>query len=411
MRPADWQPLGPVWARAGATVESGSLWARSGGQWLTDPAVGVPVGVVRSLVELVEFLDLHGAGLADISSASGVGVVAERAACLGLPPAGAVTAGGAGRLLRCRDGWVAVSITRESDIDVIPAWLDVPPTGPDPWPVVERALATRAVAEVRDRAALLGLACGALGERSDDRSPVLGDRRGEAGPRPVAGLVVVNLASLWAGPLAADVLARSGARVITVESTTRPDGARATPEFFEALHGRCESVALPLGTEEGRRRLARLLERADVVIEGSRPRALEQMGIDAVELVERGPRLWVSITAHGRAGDSGMRVGFGDDAAVAGGLVGWVDGEPRFLADAIADPLAGLTAAASVVQLAASGGRWMVDVALARVAAAASAGFAPPEGEAAPPSRRRDPGAPLPLGRDTEAVLADLGIP
>lgn len=410
MTPADWQHIAPEWTHAGAAVEPARLWATSGGQWLTDPAIGVPVGVVRALVELVEYLDRHGAGLADISTARGVGVVAERAACLGLPPSGAVTAGGAGRLLPCRDGWVAVTLARESDVDAIPAWLDVPRPGPDPWPVVERAVATRTVAEVRDRAALLGLACGALGERSAEPSPLRCSRRGEAGALPVAGLVVVSLASLWAGPLAADVLARLGARVITVESTTRPDGARATPEFFEALHGRCQSVALPLGTGEGRRRLSRLLERADVVIEGSRPRALEQMGIDAAELVTRGPRLWVSITAHGRTGDAAMRVGFGDDAAVAGGLVGWVDREPRFLADAIADPLAGLTAASAVVQLASTGGRWMIDVALARVAAAARAQFAPVEGDAAPPRRRRDPGAPLPLGRDTDAVLADLGI-
>jgi crotonobetainyl-CoA:carnitine CoA-transferase CaiB-like acyl-CoA transferase len=93
------------------------------------------------------------------------------------------------------------------------------------------------------------------------------------------------------------------------------------------------------------------------------------MDIDARAVVHSGPRLWVSITGHGRSPEFAHRIGYGDDAAAAGGLVGWHSGEPRFLADAIADPLAGLHAAAAIVQLIEQGGRWMVDVSLARVAA------------------------------------------
>ena len=85
-----------------------------------------------------------------------------------------------------------------------------------------------------------------------------------------------------------------------------------------------------------------------MVIEGSRPRALEQLGIDARSIVRHGPQVWVSITGHGRDGANTMRVGFGDDAAAAGGLVDWVDGTPHFVGDAVADPLAGLTAAMAV---------------------------------------------------------------
>ncbi len=151
---------------------------------------------------------------------------------------------------------------------------------------------------------------------------------------------MVNLASLWAGPLAADVLARIGARVINVESTARPDGARHTPRFFEALHGRCTSVALALHTDRGRDQLQALLAAADVVIEGSRPRALEQMGIDAADLVRTGPE-GVAVDHRSRPAPTrtANRVGFGDDAAAAGGLVGWIGDDPRFIADAVADPL------------------------------------------------------------------------
>ena len=73
----------------------------------------------------------------------------------------------------------------------------------------------------------------------------------------------------------------------------------------------------------------------------------------------------MAITAHGFAGPGATRVGFGDDCAAAGGLVRWEDGAPRFLGDALADPLTGLEAALAVL----AGQRGLVDMAMARVAA------------------------------------------
>ena len=98
------------------------------------------------------------------------------------------------------------------------------------------------------------------------------------------------------------------------------------------------SVALDLTTSEGTRILARLLATADVVIEASRPRALQQLGLDADRLTSTGPQVWVSITGHGRAEPGAGWVGFGDDAAVAGGLVACDAAGPIFCADAVADP-------------------------------------------------------------------------
>ncbi len=82
--------------------------------------------------------------------------------------------------------------------------------------------------------------------------------------------------------------------------------------------------------------LDRLLPTADVVIEASRPRALRQRGVVAEDF----PGVWISITAYGR--DQPDRIGYGDDTAVAGGLVG---PGPSFLSDAVADPLTGAHAA------------------------------------------------------------------
>ena len=80
-------------------------------------------------------------------------------------------------------------------------------------------------------------------------------------------------------------------------------------------------------------------------------------------------RVWISVTGYGRD-DPDQRVAFGDDAAVAGGLVAWgPDGSPVFCGDAIADPLTGLFAGATALAALAASGGFLVDVAMARVCA------------------------------------------
>src|SRR6185437_235815 len=142
--------------------------------------------------------------------------------------------------------------------------------------------------------------------------------------------------------------------------------------FFDLLNARKRSVALDLRRGEGTALLRELIGRADVVIEASRPRALEQLGIRAADLVAGGgPQVWISITGHGREGRAAQRVGFGDDAAAAGGLVvrSARDATPMFCGDAVADPLSGLTAAGACLAALREGGRWMLDVSMARVCA------------------------------------------
>jgi crotonobetainyl-CoA:carnitine CoA-transferase CaiB-like acyl-CoA transferase len=154
--------------------------------------------------------------------------------------------------------------------------------------------------------------------------------------------------------------------VIKVESRTRPDGARKGPAaFFELMHTGKEFVSIDFTRDA----LLDLLVSADVVVEGSRPRALEQLGIDARELLTSGPRVWLSITGHGRKEPYRNWVGFGDDAAVAGGLVAWWRDAPCFLGDAIADPLTGIAGAGAVLDALRDGGRWLIDCNLAGVAA------------------------------------------
>ena len=188
--------------------------------------------------------------------------------------------------------------------------------------------------------------------------------------------LVVDLSSLWAGPLCGRLLAAAGMRVVKVESTSRPDGARGGDVgFFHALNGAKEHRSLPLATAGGRDRLRRLLSTADIVIEGSRPRALRHMGIEAEEVLSARPgSVWVSITAYGRDGPWSNRVGFGDDAAAAGGLVAVAEGRPGFVADAVADPLAGMVAAGAAADAWARGGGCLLDVSLREVARHAALG-------------------------------------
>ena len=116
-----------------------------------------------------------------------------------------------------------------------------------------------------------------------------------------------------------------------------------------------------------------MMLQADVVIEASRPRALAQLGLGPDEIFPMNPHLtWISITAHGRSGRSAERVGFGDDAAVAGGLFAKDgSGHPLFIGDAIADPIAGMFAAAgALASLLDGGGRGRrVDVSMRGAAA------------------------------------------
>jgi crotonobetainyl-CoA:carnitine CoA-transferase CaiB-like acyl-CoA transferase len=107
---------------------------------------------------------------------------------------------------------------------------------------------------------------------------------------------------------------------------------------------------------------------ADVVIESSRPRALAQLGIDAPAVVAARPgTTWVSITGYGR---SSPRVAFGDDAAVAAGLVAYDrEGAPVFCADAVADPITGLHAAVAALTSRARGGGHLAEVAMVDAAA------------------------------------------
>ena len=212
--------------------------------------------------------------------------------------------------LRALDGWIVANLARAADLDSIPAWIG------DTDDLAER-VSTLSSDDVVERARLLGLAVARVGEATYVPPPVRMSRR--SGEREGGGEhgVVIDLSAMWAGPLCGKLLADGGWDVVKVETPDRPDGMRVgDPDLFQFLNGDKRSVILALDDPE----LGRLVDTADVVIEGSRPRALAHVGLGPDRCAAG---IWLSITAYGR--DHPDRIGFGDDAAAAAGLVEWVE--------------------------------------------------------------------------------------
>ena len=292
--------------------------------------------------------------------ALGAAELLARDAPQGLGSPGSASANGQCRLLACKDGWGALNLAREDDRAAMPAL-----TGQegDAWDSAARFAAHIDAAEFRARAVELHL-------------PVA--LPGEAKALPLAGLhgphvprLVMDLSALWAGPLCAALLARAGAQVVRIDSAGRPDPtAQGSPRLHALLDADKRAVRLDLRGAEGRAALHALLDGADALVTSARPAALARLGLTPA----RFPHLrWAAITAHGFTGAAAQRVGFGDDCAVAGGLLRWQGGLPRFLGDALADPLTGLEAALAVLECAGPG---LIDLPMARIAAAYAAQLA-----------------------------------
>lgn len=370
-------------------------WPGQGPRW---PEGDVVARLEAALLLASRFgADPGGGPAADVGTLLG-----QRAASRGWSRGGTTSVGGRCRLLAAADGWVAVALARGTDVELVPALIagtSDPPAGaagsdgPDrsalgedeAWDVLERHVGRRPAGAVVAWAQQLGMPAARLpGRRPVPAAPwsvkALGAPRRPppAGvSAPAAGMVVVDLSAMWAGPLCAHLLGRAGARVVKVEDPARPDGARwGDPELFDHLHRGHDRVSLDLSSPSGRGRLRALVDRADVVIEASRPRALGAMGFDPGSFCGARPgRTWVSLTGYGRSGARANWVAFGDDAAVGGGLVASDGrGHPVFCGDAMADPVAGLYAAVGALGSMAAGGGRLVDCAMAVAAAYANAG-------------------------------------
>jgi CoA-transferase family III len=291
-------------------------------------------------------------GAKSIATLDGATLMCERAMLRGMRIPGRTSAGGGCRLFDAPGDTVAINLARPADRELLPALFETDTLNPYDQEAIATRIAHSDAAALILRGRSMGLAIAS--ERETLPSPVKPCSQLTTGCEASAerrkSPRVLDLSSLWAGPLAAHLLWLAGADVVKVESRLRPDAARwGEATFYALLNQGKASAALDFTDTADRQVLLSLIAAADIVIESARPRALAQLGIDVAQLVRTTPGLvWLSITGHGAEGEAGGWVGFGDDCGVAAGLTAALraaSGATGFVGDAIADPLTGVEAA------------------------------------------------------------------
>ncbi|TXS50982.1 CaiB/BaiF CoA transferase family protein [Streptomyces sp. t39] len=181
-----------------------------------------------------------------------------------------------------------------------------------------------------------------------------------SGAPPLEGLRVLDLATLFAGPMCATLLGDYGAEVVKVEHPTRPDPSRGHGPakdgvglWWKVLGRNKRTITLDLSTPGGRETLLRLAATADVVVENFRPGTLERWGLGWEELGAANPRLVLArVTGFGQFGPYSHRPGFGTLAEAMSGFAaatGEPEGPPTLPPFGLADSVAALATAYAVM--------------------------------------------------------------
>ena len=210
--------------------------------------------------------------------------------------------------------------------------------------------------------------------------------------QPLAGLKVIELARVLAGPMAGQTLADLGAEVIKVES---PDGddtrqwgppfithdGETTAAYFHSCNRGKKSVVVDFRTPEGQAQVRRLVADADILIENFKVGGLAKYGLDYASLSALNPRLiYCSITGFGQTGPYAQRAGYDYIIQGMSGLMsvtGEPDGQPQKVGVAVTDIFTGIYACtgilAAVHQRQTTGKGQHIDMALLDVATAVMA--------------------------------------
>ncbi|MET3808184.1 crotonobetainyl-CoA:carnitine CoA-transferase CaiB-like acyl-CoA transferase [Nakamurella sp. UYEF19] len=184
----------------------------------------------------------------------------------------------------------------------------------------------------------------------------------EAGAKrlPLEGVRVLELATLFAGPLAATYLGDYGAEVIKIEHPVQPDASRGHGVsrngiglWWKTIGRNKSTVTADLHTTGGREVLLRLVKDADVLIENFRPGTIEKWGLGPEVLREANPGLVLArVTAFGQDGPYADRPGFGSLAEAMSGFAaanGEPDSAPTLPPFALADGIAALATAFAIM--------------------------------------------------------------
>lgn len=197
---------------------------------------------------------------------------------------------------------------------------------------------------------------------------------------PLAGVRVVELGQLLAGPFCGQLLGDLGADVIKVEEPTRGDPlrqwGRELPKgqsLWWAIVGRNKrSVTLNLREPDGQEMVKRIIETADILIENFRPGTMEKWGLSYEALCKINPRLiMVRVSGYGQTGPYSERAGYGAIGEAMGGLR-YIVGDPSTppsrvgisIGDTLAAMLATIGALAALQERTVSGVGQVVDSAI-----------------------------------------------
>ena len=182
---------------------------------------------------------------------------------------------------------------------------------------------------------------------------------------PLAGIRVVDLTMVWAGPFGTRLLGDYGAEVIKVEGPGQWDllrGLGGIPRTVDRWYNRAAyfnhnnrnkySAAIDLRQEAGRDLLLQLLAKSDVLVENYRANVMDNLGLSFEEVREANPRIvYVSMPGHGKTGPEAHYVTYGTNVEQLAGLVsvsGYEGGEPLKTGFSYGDPTAGLAVPAAV---------------------------------------------------------------
>lgn len=177
---------------------------------------------------------------------------------------------------------------------------------------------------------------------------------------PLAGLRILDLATVMAGPMASTLLSDYGAEVLKVELPGRGDGVRYYPPYkdgkslwWKVVNRNKRMVTLDLRKLEGVGLLKRLLPEFDVLVENFRPGTLDRWGLDRDVLWSINPRLVIlRVTGFGQSGAYRDRPGFARIFESLGGMAyisGEPDGEPMHVGYPIGDAIGGIFGALSIM--------------------------------------------------------------
>ncbi|WP_397418569.1 CoA transferase [Phenylobacterium sp.] len=408
----------------GRRAARGELEARTGYLWLNGRRGGPPMAAPANLIAhalgasafvggMAALIRRTRTGLGDHVEARGLDTVAGFVPYLrdqqrgGPSPRQSGTPEGA-RLIRCADGWISVAPAIAAHLEVYRAILgatedEVPDSLIEPGLGTSADRVAAALAPFAARmpvdAVMLGLqtagvVCGIvqhpsrvladpqLAARGFFKAPGVAGRSAQFAPGPAAdpappvelapdappltGLTILDLTQAWIGPLAGQVLADLGAKVVKVEGPVRPDIWRWMGQseagdddplnrscYFNSANRGKDGLALDLGRPEGAAAFLRLAAQAEVVIENFTPRVMARFGLDYPRLAAINPGL--VMASFSGFGADGPHAAFKANGSSIEAFAGWdalhcdASGDPVLMATYPADPMCGLLMAGGVL--------------------------------------------------------------